>query len=145
MSQNIGIPIENPGGNQTSPGLSAAGSIATNPFKLRRLVIQATGTAGSWLIVDGSFQGAFSLTTQYQPGQIVTNAGTTYYCILASLGNAVTNTTYFVTTPPATSVLWTAAIAVAIQGNVYQPDLVTSNGIYLWTVPTGGVINVGFG
>jgi hypothetical protein len=147
MGQNIGIQVQNPGGNQSVLGLSAAGSIATNPLPLRGIIIQNPGTAGSWLIVDGSLQGAYSATQSYTAGQIATYSATTYICILASTGNLPTNATYWATTPPATSVLWQAAYngTGIAEGVVLQPNFRTYNGIYLWTVPTAGVLNVGFG
>ena len=41
------------------------------------------------------FRGAYNNATAYTPDDIVTSGGTSYICILASTGNAVTNTTYW--------------------------------------------------
>ena len=41
------------------------------------------------------FQGAYDNTTAYVVDDMVTDSGNTYICILASTGNAVTNTTYW--------------------------------------------------
>ena len=41
------------------------------------------------------FRGAYNNATAYTPDDVVTSGGTSYICILASTGNAVTNTTYW--------------------------------------------------
>ena len=41
------------------------------------------------------WRGAYNNATAYTPDDVVSSGGTSYICILASTGNAVTNTTYW--------------------------------------------------
>jgi len=150
MSQNLPIVILNPGGTQWANNLTAAGMVKalpagalTQPGKLRRINVQAPGSSGEFAFYDVALIGAYSSTTQYYPGQGVTSGGNVYLCILPSLGNAVSNGTYWTEQNP---VLYFPYNATGIYaGALLAPDWPFDNGIYLGTVPSGSpILNCSF-
>lgn len=146
-----------PGGTKSALGLTAAGAVNTVVSSiplyqgdLNSVVVIAAGSAGSWQICDTNFLGAYSSTTSYVVGQAVSSGGSNYWCILASLGNAVTNATYWssANTPPANQVLWNPAYNAAgiVLGARIALEAPVFNGIFLSLVPSAGSpqINVFF-
>lgn len=149
MSQNLGVSILNPGGSQAIGPLTAVGAIKssaispTAPGRLRRINVQSPGTAGAFSFFDCNFQGAFSNTTQYLPGQGVTSGGNVFICIAPTLGNATSNATFWA---QLAAVLAIEFGEVGAGGGLLSPDWPFANGIYLGAIPSAGTpaISVSF-
>jgi hypothetical protein len=72
-------------------------------------------------VIKPVFKGAYSNSTAYVLDNIVTSGGSSYICILASTGNAVSNATYWsqmsaIGTNPQLSMTWDNATADADNG-----------------------------
>lgn len=85
-----------PTGDQgpTGPAGSNGATGATGPTGVAGPT-GATGPTGPTGAVGATFKGAYGAGTSYVVNDIVTYQGSSYICILASLGNVPTNTTYW--------------------------------------------------
>lgn len=138
------------GGQKTALNLTAQGAISTVPGVLYRLIPIAAGSAGSWVILDINFQGAYVATQTYTVGQAVSSGGNVYFALQNTTGNAPTggapNWTAANTLPTANPTIYSAAYNAAgiVLGNSIVLEAPVVNGIFLYTVPSAGspIMNV---
>lgn len=149
MGQNISVVNVNPGGSRSAlnvvPGASIPLQVKAALGTLCKIIPILVGSAGSLTINDVSAAVPYSATAVYKIGQAVTSSGTTYYCILTTTAGILpTNTTYFATTPPASTEVFSATNAQMVDGVPITLDWPFANGILVSAVTTAGQFAISY-
>ena len=130
-----------PGGGNSLLNITAPAVVKASGGTLYTVAIVTAGSAGN-LIFNDIQALAYNSATAYVVGNACTSAGTIYYCILATTGNAPPNATYWSTTPTTASQVLKIAYGSLVSPLSVQWTFL--NGIIVSAVPTGSQLSVSF-